>query len=168
MISSGVLQNRNNSLQSRMKSQAQRKARASEKKRIADAELLTVKESRQLRNNLEATQQENETLRKQIAMLSQASFSATPSTPKKLQPVARVVHLNFVSLRDYCDPRINVDSIYSPLALQFDYLHMSTELADSDSDDFDYAAALNSDIISPIFKKIARDHPMPGIDDECN
>ncbi|KAK6969565.1 hypothetical protein R3P38DRAFT_2814137 [Favolaschia claudopus] len=137
MISSGVLQNRNNSLQSRMKSQAQRKARASEKKRIADAELLTVKESRQLRNNLEATQQENETLRKQIAMLSQASFSATPSTPKKLQPVARVVHLNF-------------------------------ELADSDSDDFDYAAALNSDIISPIFKKIARDHPMPGIDDECN
>ncbi|KAK7015635.1 hypothetical protein R3P38DRAFT_2529866 [Favolaschia claudopus] len=88
MISSGVLQNPNNSLQSRMKSQAQRKARASEKKRITDAELLTVKESRKLRNDLEATQQENETLRKQIAMLSQATFSATPSTPKKLQPVA--------------------------------------------------------------------------------
>ncbi|KAK7034164.1 hypothetical protein R3P38DRAFT_2772265 [Favolaschia claudopus] len=88
MISSGVLQNPNNSLQSRMKSQAQRKAHASEKKRITDAELLTVKESRKLRNDLEATQQENETLRKQIAMLSQATFSATPSTPKKLQPVA--------------------------------------------------------------------------------
>ncbi|KAK6996148.1 hypothetical protein R3P38DRAFT_3222743 [Favolaschia claudopus] len=163
MISSGVLQNPNNSLQSRMKSQAQRKARASEKKRIADAELLTVKESRQLRNNLEATQQENETLRKQIAMLSQASFSATPSTPKKLQPVARVVHLNFVSLPPSpSNSIIDVDSLFqSPPS-------NTQELADSDSDDFDYAAALNSDIISPIFKKIARDHPMPGIDDEYN
>ncbi|KAK7038508.1 hypothetical protein R3P38DRAFT_3391671 [Favolaschia claudopus] len=158
MISWGVLQNPNNSLQSRMKSQAQRKARASEKKRIADAELLTVKESRKLRNNLEATQQENETLRKQIAMLSQASFSATPSTPKKLQPVASSSQLPPSPYNSIID----VDSLFqSPPS-------NTQELADSDSDDFDYAAALNSDIMSPMFKKIARDHPMPGIDDEYN
>ncbi|KAK6967050.1 hypothetical protein R3P38DRAFT_2815444, partial [Favolaschia claudopus] len=138
--------NPNNSLQSRMKSQAQRKARASEKlKRITDAELLTVKESRKLRNNLEATQQENETLRKQIAMLSKATFSATPSTPKKLQPVASSSQLP----PSPSNSIIDVDT-------------------DSDSDDFDYAAALNSDIMSPMFKKIARDHSMPGIDDEYN
>ncbi|KAK6969587.1 hypothetical protein R3P38DRAFT_3413304 [Favolaschia claudopus] len=130
MISSGVLQNPNNSLQSRMKSQAQRKARASEKKRIADAELLTVKESRKLRNNLEATQQENETLRKQIAMLSQASFSATPSTPKKLQPVASSSQLP----PSPSNSIIDVDSLFqSPPS-------NTQELADSDSDDFDYAA----------------------------
>ncbi|KAK6996339.1 hypothetical protein R3P38DRAFT_2565952 [Favolaschia claudopus] len=158
MISSGVLQNPNNSLQSRMKSQAQRKARASEKKRITDAELLTVKESRKLRNNLEATQQENETLRKQIAMLSQATFSATPSTPKKLQPVASSSQLP----PSPSNSIIDVDSLFqSPPS-------NTQELADSDSDDFDYAAALNSDIMSPMFKKIARDHSMPGIDDEYN
>ncbi|KAK6985236.1 hypothetical protein R3P38DRAFT_2805953 [Favolaschia claudopus] len=110
MISSGVLQNPNNSLQSRMKSQAQRKARASEKlKRITDAELLT----------------ENETLRKQIAMLSKATFSATPSTPKKLQPVASSSQLP----PSPSNSIIDVDSLFqSPPS-------NTQELADSDSDD---------------------------------
>ncbi|KAK6984181.1 hypothetical protein R3P38DRAFT_2806941 [Favolaschia claudopus] len=126
MVASGVLENPNNSLQARFKLKAQRQARAQEKRRTSDAELITRKESRNLQSKMKATQQENEDLRKQIALLTQAS---APSPSNSI---------------------IDVDA-----------------LSDSD-DDFDYAAALKSNVMSPIFKKMARDYAMPGVDDESN
>ncbi|KAK6993265.1 hypothetical protein R3P38DRAFT_2567229 [Favolaschia claudopus] len=88
MVASGVLENPNNSLQARFKLKAQRQARAQEKRRTSDAELITRKESRNLQSKMKATQQENEDLRKQIALLTQASGSIPPSTPQRPLPVA--------------------------------------------------------------------------------
>ncbi|KAK7021573.1 hypothetical protein R3P38DRAFT_3541158 [Favolaschia claudopus] len=146
MVASGVLENPNNSLQARFKLKAQRQARAQEKRRTSDAELITGKESRNLESKMKATQQESEDLRKQIALLTQASGSIPPSTPQRPLPVASSSRL----LPSPSNSIIDVDA-----------------LSDSD-DDFDYAAALKSDVMSPIFKKMARDYAMPGVDDESN
>ncbi|KAK7037194.1 hypothetical protein R3P38DRAFT_3183344 [Favolaschia claudopus] len=146
MVASGVLENPNNSLQARFKLKAQRQARAQEKRRTSDAELITRKESRNLQSKMKATQQENEDLRKQIALLTQASGSIPPSTPQRPLPVASSSRLS----PSPSNSIIDVDA-----------------LSDSD-DDFDYGAALKSNVMSPIFKKMARDYAMPGVDDESN
>ncbi|KAK6997266.1 hypothetical protein R3P38DRAFT_3624547 [Favolaschia claudopus] len=129
-----------------IKLKAQRQARAQEKRRTSEAELITRKESRNLQNKIKATQQENEDLRKQIALLTQVSGSIPPSTPQRPLPVASSSRLS----PSPSNSIIDVDA-----------------LSDSD-DDFDYAAALKSDVMSPIFKKMARDYAMPGVDDESN
>ncbi|KAK7017306.1 hypothetical protein R3P38DRAFT_3320602 [Favolaschia claudopus] len=147
MISSGVLTNPNNSLQARFKMKAQRQARASEKKPATEAELITRKESRTLRDKIKAKEQENEDLRKQIAMLTQANGSRLLSTPKRSLPTASLSPSNAI---------IDVDELFGspPISVR-----------DLSDDEFDYAAALNSDVMSPIFKKMARDYSMPGVDD---
>ncbi|KAK6974965.1 hypothetical protein R3P38DRAFT_3478367 [Favolaschia claudopus] len=136
MISSGVLQNLNNSLQARFKMKAQRQARALKKKRAAESELITH-------------------FRKQIAMLTQASGSRLPSTPKQSLPVASSSKIRLSP----SNAIIDVDEMLgSP----------PTSFRDLSDDELDYAAALNSDVMSPIFKKMARDYSMPGVDDESN
>ncbi|KAK6971576.1 hypothetical protein R3P38DRAFT_3336707 [Favolaschia claudopus] len=147
MISSGVLQNSNSSLQARFKMKAQRQARALDKRRAADSELVTRKESRILKDRIKATEQENEDLRRQLATLTQASTEHPPYTPKRPLPVATSSRLCKVH----------------PVPIEFHHHHVDA-LYNSD-DEFDYAAALNSDVLSPMLKKIIRDHPMPGIDE---
>ncbi|KAK7029045.1 hypothetical protein R3P38DRAFT_2524870 [Favolaschia claudopus] len=145
MISSGVLQNSNNSLQARFKMKAQRQARALDKKRAADSELVTRKESRNVKDRIKATEQENEDLRRQLATLTQASTAHPPSTPKRPLPVAT-------------SSRLSAPSPSNSIIIDVDALYNS-------DDEFDYAAALKSDVLSPMLKKIIRDHPMPGIDE---
>ncbi|KAK7034146.1 hypothetical protein R3P38DRAFT_3184902 [Favolaschia claudopus] len=148
MVMTGVLANSNNSAQARFKSQAQRQARMNEKKREANAECITRGESRKLRN-------ENAELRRQITILTQGNsssdFSSTPNnapnspcTPKRSQPTAS-------------------SSILSPHP---EKAVIDVDALSDDSDDFNWADALNSDFMSPIFKKIIRDHPMPGVDND--
>ncbi|KAK6988986.1 hypothetical protein R3P38DRAFT_2572325 [Favolaschia claudopus] len=166
MVMTGVLANSNNSAQARFKSQAQRQARMNEKKREANAECITRGESRKLRN-------ENAELRRQIAMLTQGNsssdFSSTRTMPRTLLALRRgpnplQVHRSFVSPSFVCS-KLSLTPSIAPHP-ENAVIDVDALLGDNDSDGFDWADALNSDFMSPIFKKIIRDHPMPGVDDD--
>ena len=62
------------------------------------------------------------------------------------------------------DSVIDVDAMFdSPPMTSLDRA-LGSPLAEPMSDDFNYAAALNSDVMSPILKKIIKDHPIYGVD----
>ncbi|KAJ6451028.1 hypothetical protein C8R45DRAFT_946435 [Mycena sanguinolenta] len=150
-MTSGVLENPNNSLQACFKNRAQRQERSREKQRELSSETLTRREAKKLWDETkvekERAQMEIANLRKQIEALTQGGATrspsaSTPKTSKKSQPVADALS----------------DSPMNSLELFPDFTSHSA-LVDRMSD-FDYQGAPNSDIMSPIFKKIIKDHPM--------
>ncbi|KAF7372223.1 hypothetical protein MVEN_00081700 [Mycena venus] len=174
MMTSGVLENPNNSLQARFKNQAQRQERSREKQRELDSELLTRREAKKLRDEAkvekERAQAEIASLRKQIDALTEGGAihsSSTPKTPKTSRPVAgssRLRHQTSASAANCIDVDALSDSPMNSLEL-FPGSNLRSSLADPMSD-FDYQAALNSDFMSPIFRKIIKDHPMYPVDSD--
>ncbi|KAJ7505079.1 hypothetical protein B0H11DRAFT_1980187 [Mycena galericulata] len=171
MLTSGVLENPNNSLQARFKNQSQRQARNREKQRELESESLTRGEAKKLRNEVKAEKERAKTQQMEIANLQKRINALTrggascPSSPPQ-QPVASSSRINQHSTPDNC---IDVDAMFNSPPMRSMELFPSSHspsLSVNSLSDFDYQAALNSDIMSPTLKRIVKDHPMYGVDSD--
>ncbi|KAF8128287.1 hypothetical protein K438DRAFT_2000450 [Mycena galopus ATCC 62051] len=158
-LKSGVLENPNNSLQARFRNKAHRDARTREKQN--ELQSLTGKDAKKLRGQVKAGQQklkdkdsEIALLRRQLQQLSQPV--AGPSSKFIVRDTTPILISD-----DEAD--ISGPSQMPALSL-FPGLRPMTPITEPRSD-FDYQAALNSDIMDHTFKSIIRDHPVDS-DDE--
>ncbi|KAJ6576380.1 hypothetical protein B0H10DRAFT_2102638 [Mycena sp. CBHHK59/15] len=181
-MTSGVLENPNNSLQSRFKNQSQRQARTKEKQR--ELESLTGREAKKLRAEVKAGKQqakddqlEIRNLHRQVQELTQGSASQ-PHTPRRQSPavagpsrLTRYISTTLINNFDSDEDMDDFAPCSPPTRMQalelFPGLRPMTPVADPRSD-FDYAGALKSDILDKALRGIAEDHPMYPVngDDE--
>ncbi|KAJ7171602.1 hypothetical protein C8R43DRAFT_944208 [Mycena crocata] len=168
---SGVLENPHNSLETRYKSQSQRKARGQEKQ--LELQSLTGREAKKLRDRARSGEEQAKANELEIIRLCQQIDTLThganlqPATPPR-QPVAGPSRLNYCRLsattpENYMD----VDDYFVPRmqSLQlFPGLRPRTPIADPRSD-FDYQGAfLDLDILDTTLERIVDDHPMYPVD----
>ncbi|KAJ6540912.1 hypothetical protein B0H10DRAFT_2137966 [Mycena sp. CBHHK59/15] len=181
-MTSGVLENPNNSLQSRFKNQSQRQAQTKEKQR--ELESLTGREAKKLRAEVKAGKQqakddqlEIRNLHRQVQELTQGSASQ-PHTPRRQSPavagpsrLTRYISTTLINNFDSDEDMDDFAPCSPPTRMQalelFPGLRPMTPVADPRSD-FDYAGALKSDILDKALRGIAEDHPMYPVngDDE--
>ncbi|KAJ7475595.1 hypothetical protein B0H11DRAFT_2427262 [Mycena galericulata] len=173
-MTSGVTENPNNSLETRYKNQAQRQARGKEKQR--EQEGLTGREAKRLRDKLKEKdlQAKNDALElKRLRNQLSAVTSMLPQTPRRLQPVAGPSNSNryITTTPDYID----VDDFYpeSPQPRRMQALNLFSGLTPPSPvaeprSEFDYQAAMKSDVIDTTLAAIVADHPMlyPVNDDD--
>ncbi|KAJ7884307.1 hypothetical protein B0H14DRAFT_2564371 [Mycena olivaceomarginata] len=176
-MTSGVLENPNNSLQSRFKNQSQRQERHREKQ--LNLESITGRETMKLCAQAKDEKLEITKLRKQIERQPQSI--AGPPKPTRRQhkkafsPLISASHTRYLpatpinisnseeDMNDFapCSPPARIRGLEL-----FPGLHPVTPPAHPRSD-FDYLAALNSDILDTTLKGIVEDHPMyPGDSDD--
>ncbi|KAJ7148363.1 hypothetical protein C8R46DRAFT_1044904 [Mycena filopes] len=163
-LSSGVLENGNNSVQARFSSKSQRDARTREKRR--ELEGLSGRDARKLREEVKTGQQKAKDaelevleLRRQLDLFKRGAAS-DPHTP--VAGPSNWNRANDVTPEYYSPP-------HSPLpALDlFPGLRSPTPVLGPRSD-FDYAGALNSDILDNTLKAIVEDYPMYPISDDSD
>ncbi|KAF8175301.1 hypothetical protein K438DRAFT_1979860 [Mycena galopus ATCC 62051] len=158
-LKSGVLENPNNSLQARFRNKAHRDARTREKQN--ELQSLTGKDAKKLRGQVKAGQQklkdkdsEIASLRRQLQQLSQPV--AGPSSKLIVRDTTPIL---------ISDDEADISGPSQMPALNlFPGLRLMTPITEPRSD-FDYQAALNSDIMDHTFKSIIRGHPVDS-DDE--
>ncbi|KAJ6550548.1 hypothetical protein B0H10DRAFT_2242649 [Mycena sp. CBHHK59/15] len=164
-MTSGVLENPNNSLQSRFKNQSQRQARTKEKQR--ELESLTGREAKKLRAEVKAGKQQ-----------AKDDHASQPHTPRRQSPavagpsrLTRYISTTLINNFDSDEDMDDFAPCSPPTRMQalelFPGLRPMTPVADPRSD-FDYAGALKSDILDKALRGIAEDHPMYPVngDDE--
>ncbi|KAJ7503913.1 hypothetical protein B0H11DRAFT_2221997 [Mycena galericulata] len=168
-----VLENPSNSLQACFTNQSQRQARNGEKQRELESESLTRGKAKKLRNEVKAEKERAKTQQMEIANLQKRIDALTwggasrPASPPQQPVAARILLLTiFAATPDNC---IDVDAMSDSLPMRslelFPSFHSPSPSVNSMSD-FDYQAALNSDIMSPTLKRIIKDHPMYGVDSD--
>ncbi|KAJ7158275.1 hypothetical protein C8R43DRAFT_1124883 [Mycena crocata] len=166
---SGVLENPQNSPETRYKSQLQRKARGQEKQ--LELQSLTGHEAKTLRDRARSGEEQAKANELEIIRLCQQIDTLThganlqPATPPR-QPVAGPLRLNYcrsTTPENYMD----VDDYFVPRMQSlelFPGLRPMTPIADPRSD-FDYQGAfLDLDILDTTLERIVDDHPMYPVD----
>ncbi|KAJ7757308.1 hypothetical protein B0H14DRAFT_3598883 [Mycena olivaceomarginata] len=168
-LQSGVLENRNNSLQARFRSKSQRDARSREKRNKAQA--LTGKEATRLRGQVNAGKQQLKEKEKEIAAFRHQlqirnQSVAGPSKPSKFTQgyESPITIFDDVDLDHSASGPSSGPSRLAALNL-FPTLRPMTLIAVPRSD-FDYMAALNSGTMDRTFKAIAQDYQMHPVDSD--
>ncbi|KAJ7734221.1 hypothetical protein B0H16DRAFT_1467616 [Mycena metata] len=163
-LASGVLENGNNSLQARFSNKSHRDARTQGKRQ--EAEALSGREARKLRQNVKSKEDRVKNaeleildLRRQIEALAPGQISP-PQTP-----VAGPSNSNrAISLSPDIDTTHHSLPAFRMAALNlFPGIRPLTPIPEPRSD-FDYAAALNSDVLDATLQRIVDSHPMYPVD----
>ncbi|KAJ6454741.1 hypothetical protein C8R47DRAFT_1252140 [Mycena vitilis] len=155
-IEFGVWENGNNSIRARFTSQAARQSRAHNKKAVA---AMSEKGTKKLKDQLKVAERRAQEQEQEIQRLqTQLGLEPTPSTPQA--GPSRI-------LRTPSTPEQYIDVDHRtpsrPLRMKaldiFSGLRPMTPIAEPRSD-FDYAGALNSDILDSTLQRIQDAHPM--------